>query len=171
MTNRFITSSVFFIVTLFSCSVYAKLNFALTCIGSGVSMVLVAEHEKDSERVLKDVDEWTVATLTTTKPSFNRNELLLAKEDEKQFFYAEHKDWLDLSRDKENFYFLDRDTLKLTKYSKSPKRFGNAKLIGTYSCKLSPNAAESNSQVEMLFKKKLEEKDAEKQRQLKRNKV
>jgi len=171
MPNKFFASSLFFVVSLFGSSVHAKLNFALTCMGNGVTMLLVAEHERDSERVLQDVDEWTVATLTTTKPTFNRSELLLANEDEKQFFYAEHKDWLDLSRDTENFFFLDRDTLRLKKYSKSPKRFGTAKLVGTYSCKLSPNAVESNSQVEILFKNKKEEKDAEKQRQLKRNKV
>lgn len=154
-----------------SCSVYAKLDFAVTCVGNGQSMVLVAEHERKDERVLEGVESWIDATLTTTKPSFNRSELHLAKEDEKQFFYAEFKDWAGLNLNKDVFYFLDRDTLKLKKYSKYPKRIGEAKLVAIYSCQLSPNTEDAHSQVKNLFDKKEEEKELERQRQIKKNKI
>lgn len=155
----------------FSASVFAKLNFALTCIGNGQTLVLVAEHERDGERVLEGVDTLLAATLTMTKPTFNRSELALAKEDEKQFFYEEYTDWANLNNDRNVYFFLDRDTLKLTKYSKFPKRFGRTKLEATYSCQLSPDTDAANERVESLFKKKIEEKEAERQKQLKKNKV
>ena len=111
------------------------------------------------------------ATLTTTKPSFNRSELHLAKADEKQFFYAEVRDWTGLNYDKDIYFFLDRDTLKLTKYSQFPKRFGSPKVVAVYSCQLSPNPDEAYLKVKSLFDKKVEEKEIERQKQSKKNKV
>ena len=171
MLKKLFTHFVFLAFGCFSSSVFAKLNFALTCIGNGQTMVLVAEHERDGESVLEGVNGLLSATLTTTKPTFNRSELSLASEDEKQFFYAEYTDWANLNNDRDIFFFLDRDTLKLTKYSKFPKRYGKTKLDATYSCQLSPDADETNAKVESLFKQKKEDKDAERQKQLKKNKV
>jgi hypothetical protein len=171
MTNKKISSFSFLVVALFCTPVFAKLDFALTCVGSGQSMVLIAEHNKDSERVLQGLDDLTDAVITTTKPSFNRIELRLAKEDEKQFFYVENKNWFDSDSDKENFFFLDRDTLKLQRYSRLKGRYNDARAVGIFSCKISSNPLETNLQVEKLFNKKLEEREDEKQKQLKRNKI
>lgn len=172
MPNHIVFPALFVALFCFSGSVFAKLDFALTCVGNGQSLVLVAEHEANTDRVLDDVlIDLVVATLTTTKPSFNRSELLLAKEDEKQFFYSELKDWVGLNYDKDIYYFLDRDTLKLTKYSAFPKRIGRAKVVAVYSCQRSPNPDVTHSQVRSLLAKKLEEQKTEREKQLRKNKI
>lgn len=165
MSKNFFASLFIIATGCFSGSVFAKLDFAVTCLGNGQSMVLVAEHDT------KKGGELINAILTNKTPTFNRSELHLVSEDAKQFFYVEFKDWAGLNYDRDIFYFLDRDTLKLTKYSKFPKQVGPTKMIGTYSCKISADANEAQSQANDLFDKKVEEKESEKQRQLKKNKI
>jgi hypothetical protein len=172
MPNHITFPTLFLALFCFSSSVFAKIDFALTCVGNGQSLVLVAEHGVSTDRVLDDVTtDSVVATLTTTKPSFNRSELLLAKEDEKQFFYSELIDWAGLNYDKDIYYFLDRDTLKLTKYSAFPKSIGRAKVVAVYLCQRSSDPAVTHSQVRSLLAKKLEEQKIEKEKQLRKNKI
>ncbi len=156
----FISSILFLTILIFSGSAFAKIDFALSCTGNGKSMVLIAD---------KDV------ILTTTKPVFNRNELQLVPNDsqEKSFMYVQTSDWINkkTSYDSSIYYFLDRESLRLTNYVKSPPRFGKTNLVATFQCKIIDNAEDANTRTNLLLEKMEEDRKINIEKQLKRNKI